>query len=87
MDYPRRKPSQRDVAPPQGGVPALDVLSIATRNGAEALGILDEVGTVESGKRADLVILTADPLDDIRNTRQIEGVYLAGKRVEAPTAR
>jgi imidazolonepropionase-like amidohydrolase len=66
----------------QAGIPALEVLSIATRNGAEALGILNEVGTIESGKRADLVILRADPVDDIRNTREIEAVYLGGERVE-----
>jgi imidazolonepropionase-like amidohydrolase len=66
----------------KAGIPVLDVLTIATRNGAEALGILAEVGTIESGKRADLVILSADPLDDIRNTRMIEAVYLGGKSVE-----
>ena len=71
----------------KAGVPALDVLTIATRNGAEALGILDEVGTIESGKRADFVVLSADPLDDIQNTRRIEAVYLGGKRVETAIKR
>jgi len=66
----------------KAGIPVLDVLTIATRNGAEALGILDEVGTIESGKRADLVLLNADPLEDIGNTRMIEAIYLGGKRVE-----
>jgi len=66
----------------KAGIPALEVLTIATRNGAEALGILDEVGTIEAGKRADFVILTADPLEDIRNTRTIEAVYLGGERIE-----
>ena len=65
----------------KAGLPALEVLTIATRNGAEALGILDEVGTIEKGKRADLVILSADPLKDIRNTRAIEAVYLGGERI------
>ncbi len=65
----------------EAGIPVLEVLTIATRNGAEALGILDEVGTIEMGKRADLVILSADPLDDIRNTRAIEAVYLGGERI------
>jgi len=63
------------------GVPAKDVLTIATRNGAEALGILADVGTIEIGKQADLVILMADPLKDIRNTREIEKVYLGGNLV------
>ena len=60
------------------GIPPLDVLRIATINGATALGIDDETGTVEVGKRADLVVLTANPLDDIANTRSIEWVILGG---------
>ena len=64
----------------RAGIPPLDVLTIATANGARALGILDEVGTIEAGKRADLVVLAADPVEDIRNTRKIEYVVLAGKR-------
>lgn len=71
----------------RAGIPALEVVKIATRNGAEALGILDQVGTIESGRRADLVVLTADPLDDIRNTRAIEAVYLGGKRIARAVAR
>jgi imidazolonepropionase-like amidohydrolase len=60
------------------GIPPLQVLRIATRNGAEALGVLGETGTVEAGKRADLVVLTADPLADLANTRRIARVYLRG---------
>jgi hypothetical protein len=61
------------------GIPASQVIRIATRNGAEAIGALDETGTVEAGKRADLLVLTADPVADIRNTRSIEQVYLGGR--------
>jgi imidazolonepropionase-like amidohydrolase len=64
------------------GIPPLDVLRIATRNGAEALGILQEAGTIEAGKRADLVVLTADPLAAIANTRKIERVFLRGRPFE-----
>ncbi len=60
------------------GIPPLDVLQIATSNGAVALGIDDEIGTVEPGKRADLVVLSANPLDDIYNTRSIEWIIQAG---------
>jgi len=60
------------------GIPPLDVLRIATANGATALGIDDEVGTVEVGKRADLVVLTANPLDAMGNTRSIEWVLRGG---------
>src|SRR5262245_37481019 len=59
------------------GLPPLRVLSMATKNAAAAFG-WDDAGTLEPGKRADLVVLEGDPLDDIRNTRRIEAVYLAG---------
>ena len=55
-----------------------EVLSVATWNGARALGIAADAGTVEVGKRADLVVLDADPLADIANTRRIAYVILGG---------
>jgi imidazolonepropionase-like amidohydrolase len=55
------------------------VLRLATRNGAEALGIDRQTGTVELGKRADLVVLEADPLLDLANTRRILYVVLGGR--------
>ena len=61
------------------GIAPLDVIRIATRNGALGLGRLSEFGTVEPGKRADLVVLDADPIADIRNTRRISGVMQDGK--------
>jgi imidazolonepropionase-like amidohydrolase len=61
------------------GIPPTEVLRMATRNGAEALRLLGETGTVESGKRADLVVLEADPLKDIRNSRRIRYVVLGGR--------
>jgi len=39
------------------------------------------LGTLEPGKSADLVVLNANPLDDIKNTRKIDAVYIAGNRV------
>ena len=63
----------------ESGISNLDVLSIATRNGAQALGIHSETGTIEEGKLADLVILSSDPIEDISNTRKIESVYMNGK--------
>jgi imidazolonepropionase-like amidohydrolase len=63
----------------QAGIPAADVLRIASRNGAESLGVLDETGTIEIGKAADLVILDADPLADIANTRAIRLVVMRGR--------
>ena len=64
------------------GISALDVLRIGTHNGASALGVANEVGTVEEGKRADLVVLHDDPVNDIRNTRTIEWIIAKGKRYE-----
>jgi imidazolonepropionase-like amidohydrolase len=52
---------------------------MATRNGAVALGRPSEFGTVEAGKRADLVILGADPVADIGNARRIEWVVQGGR--------
>lgn len=64
----------------EAGIPPAAVLRIATRNGAEALGLLEEFGTIERGKRADLVLLMADPLTDISNTRRIVWVMRGGER-------
>jgi imidazolonepropionase-like amidohydrolase len=62
----------------EAGIPPRDILRIATHNGAEALGILGDAGTLEPGKRADVIVLSADPLADIRNTRGIEKVMQGG---------
>jgi len=47
------------------GIPALDVLGWATRNGAELLGMQDDLGTIEAGKLADLLVVNGDPSKDI----------------------
>ncbi|MGH2585040.1 MAG: amidohydrolase family protein [Dehalococcoidia bacterium] len=56
------------------GMAPADALVAATRNAAELLDILDETGTVETGKRADLVIVDGDPFEDIRVLRRPEGI-------------
>jgi len=55
-----------------------EVLERATRRSAKFLGISDQTGTIENGKIADLVLLDADPLADIHNTRRIAAVILRG---------
>jgi imidazolonepropionase-like amidohydrolase len=64
------------------GIPPAEVLRMATLRSAEALGISEDYGSLESGKRADFVLLGGDPLADILNTRQIEQVWIGGRRVE-----
>jgi len=61
----------------RAGLTPMQALQSATRNAAQYLEIPD-AGTVENGKRADLVLLDANPLDSIRNTRRIQSVVLAG---------
>lgn len=65
----------------QAGLTPIQVIGIATKNGAEVLKIDKNFGTLEKGKIADLLILDADPVQDIRNTRKINSVYKAGKEV------
>jgi imidazolonepropionase-like amidohydrolase/ketosteroid isomerase-like protein len=66
----------------QAGIPPLQVLRLATQAGAKALGIDVEVGTIQQGKIADLVLLDADPLASISNTRRIAWVMQSGKVLE-----
>jgi imidazolonepropionase-like amidohydrolase len=61
------------------GLTPMEALQCATRNPARYFGGSKEGGTVEIGKVADLVLLNADPLRDIRNTEQIEAVVMRGR--------
>ena len=61
------------------GLTPLAALQTATLNPARYFGKLNETGTVEEGKAADLVLLDADPLADIHNTQKIAAVVLRGK--------
>ena len=62
------------------GLTAEQVLVTATRDAAACMQI-EDVGTLETGKWADLLVLSADPLDDILNTRAIESVWIAGNQI------
>lgn len=66
----------------EAGIKPLEVVAIATNNGAEALGIDNRVGTIESGKEADVIILTSNPIENISNTKEIEAVIVDGRFVD-----
>jgi imidazolonepropionase-like amidohydrolase len=67
---------QRFVA---AGFTPMEALQTATRNPAKFLGLEDRLGTIEKGKLADLVLLDANPLEDIRNTQKIAAVIVNGR--------
>ena len=61
------------------GLPDVEVLLAATRNGAKALGRIDEMGTIEVGKYADLLLVDGQPWHDISDLKKVELVVLAGR--------
>jgi imidazolonepropionase-like amidohydrolase len=60
------------------GIPPADAIKIATINGARAMNVGDKLGTIEPGKFADLMIIKGNPLEDIRNTRNVHHVMKSG---------
>lgn len=66
----------------ESGMTPMQALVAATRNAARVMR-LDDLGTLEPGNWADLVVVNANPLDDITNTRQIDSVWIAGRRLAA----
>ena len=66
------------------GFTPTEAIVAATRSAAEVLR-LNQLGTVASGKSADFIVLDANPLDDISNTRKIANVYLRGRQVDRAT--
>lgn len=63
----------------EAGLPNYAVLEAATKNPSMFFGTLEKVGTIEKGKRADLILLNANPLENISNTQNRAGVMLKGK--------
>jgi imidazolonepropionase-like amidohydrolase len=65
----------------EAGLTPSQVITAATKSGAIFLGAKD-LGTLEKGKWADLIVLEKNPLDDISNTKTLSAVYIAGKKVD-----
>jgi len=63
------------------GLTPSQAITAATQRPAELLGLKD-MGTLATGKRADFIVLDANPLDDIHNTRRISSVYLDGAKID-----
>jgi Tol biopolymer transport system component len=68
-----------------GGLEPLEVLRAATAHGAEAIGYAQDLGSIEPGKLADLIVLAKDPLADIHNTAAIRFVMKNGELFEGDT--
>jgi imidazolonepropionase-like amidohydrolase len=66
----------------EAGLTPAQVITAATKSSAEFLGQQKDLGTLEPGKWADLIVLGADPLANITNSRRIEAVYVAGNKVQ-----
>ena len=70
----------------EAGLTPAEAITVATRNSAEILALTGH-GTIAPGKSADFIVLDANPLDDINNTRRINAVYLRGQAVDRAALR
>lgn len=66
----------------EAGLTPMKVLVAATGGAAKVMRIDDQVGTLRPGRQADLLVLGADPLRDIRNTHSLEQVWIAGRKLD-----
>ena len=66
----------------EAGLSPMDAIVAATKNGGLALRKGDELGTIEPGRRADLLLLSANPLEDVGNLRKIDRLMVDGEWVD-----
>jgi len=69
----------------QGGLKPLEALRCATLNGAKYIGMDKEIGSIEVGKLADLIVLDKNPLEEIRNTESVKYTMVNGRIYDAST--
>lgn len=69
----------------QGGLSPMQVLRVATRMGAHAIGLDHAIGSVEAGKLADLIVLARDPREDLRRSEEVDLVMANGRLYDAHT--
>ena len=68
-----------------GGMEPMEIIRAATINGAHAIGMADELGSLAVGKLADFQVLERNPLEDIRNTDSIRWVVIGGRAYSGET--
>jgi imidazolonepropionase-like amidohydrolase len=69
----------------QGGMTNLEALRASTLNGAKALGLDNDIGSVQAGKLADLIVLDANPLESIQNTLSVRYTMVNGRIWDSDT--
>jgi|SRR5579872_1608420 len=85
MDFPGLMTHREIELLVEAGLSPAEAIVAATRNGALALRKSDELGTIEPGRRADLMLVAANPLEDVRNLRKIDRLMLNGEWVDRET--
>jgi len=71
----------------EAGLSPMKAIVAATGTNAEILGGASQFGTLQAGRRADFLVLDANPLDDIHNTEKLSAVWQAGKTVPSVSAK